>query len=248
MYNIQNSSGKNIALMLERGGCVLRPGKYLDLDTMCSRKWILANRDIKHLLRVNALRLVHDSDQTIPEQPIKPITRYVTPAGTTKVVSVKAVDVIDLSQQPDVEVDELGRVYTPEAIVEPVVAEPVIQEPDPPLAATPSITEMSESVQDVTQVAALMAEPEPKKELLVSIPATLTSHMQHREKVVDAIKAAAEIATRDKSTSAARNLDALKTIAQMATEKENTKKRNALEILKHEDAMSQKKEPPKQGE
>ena len=177
MYNIQNSSGKNVALMLERGGCVLRPGKYLDLDTMCSRKWILANRDIKHLLQVNALRLVHDSDQTIPEQPTKPITRYVTPAGNAKVVSIKAVEVIDLSRHPDVEVDELGRVHTPEAIVEkpvvvpmPTVAEPVIQEPDLPLAATPSITEISKSVQDVTQVAALMAEPEPKKELLVSVP------------------------------------------------------------------------------
>jgi hypothetical protein len=72
--------------------------------------------------------------------------------------------------------------------------------------------------------------------------------LKNKQIQVDAIKAAAEIATRDKSTSAARNLDALKTIAQMATEKENTKKRNALEILKHEDAMSQKKEPPKQGE
>ena len=72
--------------------------------------------------------------------------------------------------------------------------------------------------------------------------------LKNKQLQVDAIKAAAEIATRDKSTSAARNLDALKTIAQMATEKENTKKRNALEILKHEDAMSQKKEPPKQGE
>jgi len=72
--------------------------------------------------------------------------------------------------------------------------------------------------------------------------------LKNKQLQVDAIKAAAEIATREKSTSAARNLDALKTIAQMATEKENTKKRNALEILKHEDAMSQKKEPPKQGE
>jgi hypothetical protein len=72
--------------------------------------------------------------------------------------------------------------------------------------------------------------------------------LKNKQLQVDAIKAAAEIATREKSTSAARNLDALKTIAQMETEKENTKKRNALEILKHEDAMSQKKEPPKQGE
>ena len=72
--------------------------------------------------------------------------------------------------------------------------------------------------------------------------------LKNKQLQVDAIKAAAEIATRDKDNNAARNLDALKTIAQMATEKENTKKRNALEILKHEDAMSQKKERPKQGE
>jgi hypothetical protein len=72
--------------------------------------------------------------------------------------------------------------------------------------------------------------------------------LKNKQLQVDAIKAAAEIATREKSNSDTRNLDALKTIAQMATEKENTKKRNALEILKHEDAMSQKKEQPKQGE
>ena len=72
--------------------------------------------------------------------------------------------------------------------------------------------------------------------------------LKNKQIQVDAIKAAAEIATRDKENNAARNLDALKTIAQMATEKENTKKRNALEILKHEDTMNQKKERPKQGE
>jgi len=72
--------------------------------------------------------------------------------------------------------------------------------------------------------------------------------LKNKQIQVDAIKAAAELATRDKDSSANRNMEALKTIAQMATEKENNKKRNALEILKHEDAINQKKERPNQGE
>jgi hypothetical protein len=181
MYNIQNSSGKNVALMLERGGYVMRPGKYLDLDTMCSRKWILANYDIKRLLQTQMLRLVHDSEQVIPAHPVKPITRYVTPAGDTRVISTKAVEVLDLSEHPDVEIDELGRVHTPEVVAEkPVVAFSSVPLPNigdvvirnyplSEVVPSESVVAEPEKMQEVIRAEALSEEPE-KEGPLVPIP------------------------------------------------------------------------------
>jgi hypothetical protein len=116
MYNIQNASGKNIALMLERGGFILRPGKYLDLDVHCSRPWITANFDVKRLIQTGAVRLVHDSNQSIPSIPIRPILRYINSTGASKVLSTKPVEIVDLSENPDVEVDDLGRVHKDEPV------------------------------------------------------------------------------------------------------------------------------------
>jgi hypothetical protein len=181
MYNIQNASGRNIALMLERGGYVFRPGKYLDLDSLCTRKWINANYDIKRLKETGAIRLVHDSEEHIPSIPVKPITRYKTPAGDNRIVSTNAVEVMDLSAQPDVEVDELGRLHKPDdtqpvapvtPVVEaqpiPVVAEVVIQEPVPePVVAAPVQEVITEKAFEIFEVAETVLEDDKP---LVSVP------------------------------------------------------------------------------
>lgn len=179
MYNIQNASGRNIAFMLERGGYVLRPGKYLDLDSLCTRKWINANYDIKRLKETGAIRLVHDSEERLSSTPVKPITRYRTPAGDNRVVSTNAVEVMDLSLQPDVEIDDLGRLHKPDdtqpaaPVVEaqpvPVVAEVAIQEPVPePVVAAPVQEVPTEKAFEIFEVAETVLEDDKP---LVSVPA-----------------------------------------------------------------------------
>ncbi len=147
MYNIQNCSGKNVALMLERGGYVLRPSQYLDLDKLCSRKWIINNFDLKKLFQTGTLRLVHDSTVVLAKAPTRIITRYQTPAGEARVASNKPVEVIDLSKHPDVEVDESGRIH------KPLAAEPVAKQPEPPRVENTPV-EVKTAIEVATKVVA----------------------------------------------------------------------------------------------
>jgi hypothetical protein len=159
MYQIQNVSGSNVAMMLERGGIVLRPSQYLDLETSCSRIWIFSSLDLKHLLEVGTLRLVHDSEQGVPSQPIGDVfstQKHVEP------IKVKAVEIVDLSEHPDIEVDDFGRVVTsavewiPETPVEKILVQEAKESVVPKLPELPKVDEQAEEK--------LVEVPKPKQE------------------------------------------------------------------------------------
>jgi hypothetical protein len=146
MYNIRNTSGRNLAIMLERGGFILRPNTYLDMDKHCSRKWIAANFDLRKLIRTGHLQVVHDSYATLPNAPVKSVQRSVQVITIPqKTMSRVPVQVVDLASMPDVEVDENKNIHLPDKIeekskpmVESVVAEekielvlPIVEDPPP---------------------------------------------------------------------------------------------------------------------
>jgi hypothetical protein len=168
MYNIQNTSGKNVALMLERGGFVLKPSQYLDLDKHCVRKWIHANKDIQRLILTHAIRLVHDSEVELKKAPIKHIARpNVEPS---RVVSNKPVEIVDLSAHPDVEVDEMGRVVRSEGLEKtlPQELKKVFEEGTKELVE--SVTQAAlVTVQQAASVAATQAATTAAKEALATV-------------------------------------------------------------------------------
>lgn len=108
MFNVRNMSGRNLAIMLEKGGSIMRPNAHLDMDKLCSRKWIASNPDFRKLLRTGHLQLVHDSYATLAGPPIKDIRHPVQVTVAPKKVAARAApaQVVDLASMPDVEVDE----------------------------------------------------------------------------------------------------------------------------------------------
>lgn len=142
MYNVRNVSGKDLAIMLEKGGVILRPNKCVDLDLYCSRRWILSNFDLRKLVTKGFLQLTHDSRAVLPKAPVKPIHRMpVVGITSKKVVSNKPVEVVDLVSFPDVEIDDRGQVNIQKdavaveapvevtaKVVEPAKVEPPVEE------------------------------------------------------------------------------------------------------------------------
>lgn len=70
MFKIQNITGTNLALSLEKGGIILPNGAYYDLDGICSRKWIHTNQGLKDLIRARHIRVTQDSEAHIPKMVI----------------------------------------------------------------------------------------------------------------------------------------------------------------------------------
>lgn len=116
MYNVRNTSGRILALMLEKGGCSMRPNSHLDLDKFCSRKWIDSNADLRKLRIQGHLQLVHDSyAPPLPKAPIKNIQRPVQVSATPKKAIVQQpVQIVDLESTPDIEVDDNKQIILPE--------------------------------------------------------------------------------------------------------------------------------------
>ena len=67
MYKIQNITGTNLALSLEKSGIILPNGAYYDLDGICSRKWIHTNEGLKGLIKARHIRVTQDSEAHIPK-------------------------------------------------------------------------------------------------------------------------------------------------------------------------------------
>ena len=118
MYNVRNMSGRNLAIMLEKGGSIMRPNAYLDMDKTCSRKWIASNCDFRKLLRTGYLQLVHDSYAALTAAPVRDIRRQVhVPAVLSRPVPRAAqAHVVDLVNMPDVEVGEDKQIHIPERV------------------------------------------------------------------------------------------------------------------------------------
>lgn len=141
MYKIKNCSNNALPIPLEKGSTILAPGKSLDIDGLCSRKWIRSNKELQHLLtpNVNALVLIHDSETGVRPQITKDVRRN---APKSKKPKEKPV-IVDFSDVGDVEQDEPivedlsepepeeVKVEEPvEAPVEDIDAEMVIEEPE----------------------------------------------------------------------------------------------------------------------
>jgi len=114
MYKIQNISQGSIPLDLEKGGIILAHGQFFDLDEVCSREWIRTNPFVQRLVAEGYIRIVHDSQEGIPNYPTGAAVPFVVPVPTeivlpaaTPPVAPFTVQIIDLS---------------PPAPVQPVVA------------------------------------------------------------------------------------------------------------------------------
>jgi hypothetical protein len=108
MFKIQNMASGSLIVDLEAGSIILQPGKYYDLDGVCSRKWINSNSSLRRMLAAKHIRVVHDSESFfIPKQPIKSAfpANEVTAAISEPVSDEKPV-IIDLSQfEPEEDVE-----------------------------------------------------------------------------------------------------------------------------------------------
>lgn len=108
MYKVQNTKPGNLPIDLEQGSITLGPGQTIDLDEHCSRKWIKTNILLQKLLAVKALRLVHDSQVTIPKAPIKKVVKRTVPAKRKRPLPKpvgkplpKKPKIIDLNEKED---------------------------------------------------------------------------------------------------------------------------------------------------
>jgi len=128
MYKVQNVSGGALPISLEKGSTILPPNKSIDLDGLCSRKFIKSSKELAYLLNpnLNALVLVHDSEQGVPSQTIKDIRPGLPGGRPTKVKEKEKAIIVDFSnigepEQEDPIIEDLG---------EPEVEEPEVEEPE----------------------------------------------------------------------------------------------------------------------
>ena len=100
MFKIRNVTGGVFPLDLEQGSVMLQPygpRSIIDLDGVCSRRWIRDNGKLHELIARQCLELIHDSEAGVPQQPVKPIIRN----EAKKIVAPKIKDkpkVIDFSK------------------------------------------------------------------------------------------------------------------------------------------------------
>lgn len=137
---VKNISGGSLAISLERGSTIIAPHKTLDLDGLCSRKWIRENKELQHLLNpnVNALGLLHDSETGVPSQPTHDARKHPTNAKPKKKEKPVIIDFSDVGEpeqdEPIVEdLSEPEEVEEVEEVVEEVVEESVeepVEEPE----------------------------------------------------------------------------------------------------------------------
>lgn len=135
MFKIQNMSGGSLAIVLEKGSIILQPGKYFDLDGVCSRKWIHEDSDLRSMLREGGpLRLVHDSEVGVPSQPIHDIVNKLKSKTNSikKKKKVKDPVVIDFSDIPDEIIEEPIEDLEDhmDALKEEESEDPIIDEPE----------------------------------------------------------------------------------------------------------------------
>ena len=156
MYKIQNISQGSLPLDLEKGGIILAHGQFFDLDDVCSREWIRTNPFLQRLVAEGYVRMVHDSQEGIPNYPtgaavpfVVPVpTEIVSPAATPPVAPF-TVQIIDLSSPAPV---QPVVVAAPEPKVEVPVSKPVEQkslptkEEDPVEAVIPKVATPKETV------------------------------------------------------------------------------------------------------
>jgi len=161
MYKVQNTTSGNLPVDLMQGSITLTPGKSVDLDEHCSRKWIKASVALQHLLAVGALHLIHDSLTVIHKAPIKKVTRIIQsppiaatlppkPAkkkvinsGTVAPAKLKVKDLRD-------KVDPTPTVYKPPTVKVEVIKEaPIKQIVYKPIKKAETITKEEDPVEQV---------------------------------------------------------------------------------------------------
>jgi len=78
MYKIRNVTGGIFPMDLEVGSVMLQSTgnrSMIDLDGVCSRKWIRNNTMLHSLIARSCLELVHDSEAGVPTQPVHQVVR-----------------------------------------------------------------------------------------------------------------------------------------------------------------------------
>ena len=97
---VKNISGNSLAISLEKGSTILAKGKKLDLDGLCSRKWIRENKELQHLLNpnINALALMHDSEVGVPPQPTHDARKNVPKSKPKKKEKPVIIDFSDVGE------------------------------------------------------------------------------------------------------------------------------------------------------
>lgn len=125
---VRNISGNSLAMSLEKGSTILGKGKSLDIDGLCSRKWIRTNKELRQLLdpNVNALILMHDSEQGVQPQITHDARKNIPKSKAKKKEKPVIIDFSDVGEpeQEDPIVEDLSE---PEEVVEEV--EEVVEAP-----------------------------------------------------------------------------------------------------------------------
>jgi hypothetical protein len=127
MYNIQNISNFTIPMRVEKGGIILMPGQYFDLDKVCSRKFIGQSSELNKYMESQSIRLVHDSEIALPSTTIRSPALVIEAlrgiehelieqiaAEATKVVKEESKDI------PELVVDIGALDTTPIEIIDPI--------------------------------------------------------------------------------------------------------------------------------
>lgn len=73
MFKVKNGTGAALALGLEKGSTILHIGGSLDLDGICSRRWLRLDPILQRLLSSGALVLIFDSEVSVPKPPVNDI-------------------------------------------------------------------------------------------------------------------------------------------------------------------------------
>ena len=121
MYKVQNMSNGMVSFTLPKGGMMLTPGRYLDLDLYASREWLATSVEIQRLLVTHTLRLVHDSTVGVSGTPI----RY-APTTSVKTVPVPISTPIPVATFPSVQAATRKKTYRKPVVVEEPVLTPTV--------------------------------------------------------------------------------------------------------------------------
>jgi len=156
MYKIRNVTGGVFPMDLEVGSVMLQPTgnrSMIDLDGVCSRKWIRENAQLQELIAKSCLVLVHDSESGVAIHPTYPIVRnevkeIVLPKEPE---APKIIDFSKVSEEQDgLPIEEVFEDITFELDTDDTVIEPVevLEEEDKVIEKTLEDTVLKEVVEE----------------------------------------------------------------------------------------------------
>ena len=116
MYNIRARVPGIFCLNLEDGSVNLRPGQIVNLELMCSRRWIESDSELQSLINRHVIQVIFDSTKDkVPNVNLTTVSKKIRPAATIAPLPAR------VAQSRTAPVGVIVGLPTPVSDTEPVV-------------------------------------------------------------------------------------------------------------------------------